>query len=176
MEMGRRVRTSLSPVLGSRRGLRSPALRTGRCGMLGVPPPGRRARSQSLTVFASGPGDAPGVLRRRLPPGRCPETYARARGADGARRSGFGRAGGPTPPGRGMGGVGRSFAGAVSAKRRRRRVYFPLPTLFLPQSVVLRPDSRPPPQHIPESSSRLCVPAGLPQQPHPSRVLPPWVL
>lgn len=114
--MGRRVRTSLPPVLGSRRGSRS-AVFSGQdgAGCWASHPPGRRARSQSLTLFASGPGDAPGVLRRRLPPGRCPETYARARGANGARRSGFGRAGGPTPPGRG---TGRSLGG-VSLGRRR---------------------------------------------------------
>ena len=78
--------------------------------MLGVPPPrdrGRSARARDC-VFASGPGDAPGVLRRRLPPGRWPETSVRARGADGARRSGLGRAGGPIPPGRG---TGRSLGG-----------------------------------------------------------------
>lgn len=146
--------------------------------MLGVPPPRDRGRSARARycVFASGPGDAPGVLRRRLPPGRWPETSVRARGADGARRSGLGRAGGPIPPGRGDGEeFGRSFAGVVSGKRGLRGVYFPLLTLFLPQSLVLRPESRPPPQHIPGFSSRLCVPAGCPQQSHPSRVLPPWV-
>lgn len=109
VEMGRKVRTSFPPVLGSGRGSRSaPVSRLDGAGCWASHPPGPRALSQSPTVCSL---RGRGVLRgpqEKATAGEVPETSARARGADGARRSGLGRAVGPMPPGRG---TGRSLGG-----------------------------------------------------------------
>lgn len=177
VEMGRKVRTSFPPVLGSGRGSRSAPVSGLDCAGCWASHPrdgGRSARARLCVRFGAGgcsrgpqekaaAGEVARDLREGARGGRSAPLCARASGRTHATRKGDGEE------------FGRSFAGVVSAKHRLRGVYFPLLTLFLPQSLVLRPDSRPPPQHIPGFSSRLCVPAGCPQQSHPSRVLPPCV-
>ena len=109
VEMGRKVRTSFPPVLGSGRGSRSaPVSGLDGAGCWASHPPGPRALSQSPTVCSL---RGRGVLRgpqEKAAAGEVPETSARARGADGARCCGLGRAGGRMPPGRG---TGRSLGG-----------------------------------------------------------------